>query len=197
VAAMPELIHLFPNNLRKRIKELEQELADARERIKVLEAKLETDPLLNILNRRGFERELKNAIVYTNRYHSNVALLTIVVSNLKAINDRYGHLAGEAVLMAAADAISREQRSSDIVARIGSDAFAVLCWNLSDADAAAKARLMEKIVGALEVPFDKDALCIACLSGHTMLKRFDSHENVLARAEADIDLRRRQRLQAA
>jgi diguanylate cyclase (GGDEF)-like protein len=194
---VPELIQLFPGNLRTRIKELEQELADARERIKVLEARLETDPLLNVLNRRGFERELKRALVSASRYHSNVAVLALVLENFKSINDRYSHLAGEAVLMAACETIAHEQRSSDVVARIGNDSFAVLCWNLSDADAAAKARLLESIVGALEVPFAKDAICVTCLSGHTMLKRFDSPENVIARVEADVELRRRQRRQAA
>jgi diguanylate cyclase (GGDEF)-like protein len=194
---MPELIYLLPSNLRKRVKDLEQELSDARERIKMLEARLETDPLLNILNRRGFERELKSALAYANRYHSNVAVLTVVVSNLKPINDRYSHLAGEAVLMAACETISREHRSSDVVGRIGADAFAVLCWNLSDADAAAKARLIEKTVGALEVPFAKDAICVTCIAGHTMLKRFDSPENVIARAESDVDSRHRLRRQAA
>jgi diguanylate cyclase (GGDEF)-like protein len=194
---MPELIQLLPGNLRKRVKDLEQELADARERIKELESKLETDPLLNIFNRRGFERELKRALVYANRYHSNVAVLTIVLDNFKSINDRYSHLGGEAVLMAASEAIVSEQRSSDVIARVGTDAFAVLCWNLSEPDATAKARLIEAIVGALEVPFAKDALCVTCLAGHTMLKRFDSPENVIARAEADVRLRRRQRRQAA
>ena len=124
---------------RATLRRLKSQLAAAQARIADLEASADTDFLLGVLNRRGFERELHRSIAYIRRYHASGALIVLDVDRLKPINDAFGHAAGDAVLKAVVAALSRHVRSSDLIGRLGGDEFALLLWNLSETDARAKA----------------------------------------------------------
>ena len=67
----------------------------AQARIEELQASADTDFLLDIPNRRGFERELNRSIAYIKRYHASGALIVLDVDRLKPINDAFGHAAGD------------------------------------------------------------------------------------------------------
>jgi len=82
------------------IRQLRSALSRALRLIQQLQASAETDFLLGILNRRGFERELTRAIAYIKRYHTTAALIVLDVDRLKPINDAFGHGAGDEVLKA-------------------------------------------------------------------------------------------------
>ena len=81
-----------------------------------LEARADVDPLLDILNRRGFERELKRSLAYVERYGTDAALIFIDLDGFKAVNDRHGHAAGDALLKAVARELIGHVRASDVVA---------------------------------------------------------------------------------
>jgi predicted signal transduction protein with EAL and GGDEF domain len=87
-----------PDEARSAVRRLRQELAEARAEIEQLKAAAETDFLLDILNRRGFERELSRSIAFIKRYSARAALLVLDVDRLKPINDAFGHAAGDQVL---------------------------------------------------------------------------------------------------
>lgn len=80
-----------------------------------------TDALTGLTNRRGFENAVDS--VTTRR---PFALLAIDVDNLKAINDGYGHAAGDALLVAIASSLAGVARKGDTLARIGGDEFVLL-----------------------------------------------------------------------
>ena len=130
------------------MRRLRQELAKARAEIEQLKATAETDFLLDILNRRGFERELARSIAFIKRYQASGALLVLDVDRLKPINDAFGHAAGDKVLKAIAQTLSSQVRASDVIGRLGGDEFAVLLWNLSETDARAKAAALEQAIDA-------------------------------------------------
>ncbi len=77
------------------VRRLRAELAQAQARIDELEASADTDFLLDIPNRRGFERELHRSIAYIKRYPASGALIVLDVDRLKPINDAFGHAAGD------------------------------------------------------------------------------------------------------
>ncbi|HXU58984.1 MAG TPA: GGDEF domain-containing protein, partial [Verrucomicrobiae bacterium] len=64
-------------------------LAEARTRIAKLELMAEVDPLLNILNRRGFERALTQALAFVKRYRAPAALLYLDLDGFKLVNDAH------------------------------------------------------------------------------------------------------------
>jgi diguanylate cyclase (GGDEF)-like protein len=138
-----------PERLLAEIARLQSELLQAKWTIAELESRADIDPLLEILNRRGFERELDRAVAYVGRYGTAAALVFIDLDGFKAVNDRHGHAAGDELLRAVAAQLTGRVRASDVVARLGGDEFAVLMWNLGEAQAVAKARDLEEAIAAV------------------------------------------------
>jgi diguanylate cyclase (GGDEF)-like protein len=159
-------------------------LAEARKQIADLKQRADTDVLLDIQNRRSFERELRRSLAHVKRYHATAALLYLDVDRLKRINDRYGHAVGDAVLKAIATELIDQVRMSDIVARVGGDEFGILLWNLEPADAEKKARALEAAIDALPLTFRGRALRLGISAGVTMLTETDETSDVLTRADA-------------
>jgi diguanylate cyclase (GGDEF)-like protein len=94
------------------------------------------DALTGLHNRRFFHETLAREAARAHRYGRNLALIIFDLDDFKAINDRIGHLAGDAVLAEAADRIRDVVRSADFACRVGGDEFAVILpeSKLSDAE---------------------------------------------------------------
>ena len=144
---------------------LKRELAVARARIGELEARADIDPLLDILNRRGFERELKRALAHVKRYGTQAALMFVDLDGFKGINDRYGHGAGDALLKAVARELIGHVRASDIVGRIGGDEFGVIVWRLEEPQAITKARELEGVIARVGVAHGRSQVGVAASIG--------------------------------
>jgi diguanylate cyclase (GGDEF)-like protein len=84
------------------------------------------DPLTGLYNRRGFDEHLAAAVARSLRYQWTFGLVIIDLDGFKAINDRVGHQAGDAVLRQVGEHLRRGLRSGDIAARLGGDEFALL-----------------------------------------------------------------------
>ena len=194
---MLELVDLLSNTFNWRLAELEAELAAARAKVVELESKIEADPLLDILNRRGFERELKRALSYVQRYRSSNAVIFVDLDGFKAVNDGYGHLAGDNVLKQVSAAIIRMLRASDIVARFGGDEFAVLLWNLSEESAHAKALALEQTIASLDIRCSGRSVRIGASAGATMLQQTDHLADIMARADAHMYARKQSNSRSA
>ncbi len=158
-------------------------LEASRAKISELEARVEIDPLTDVLNRRGFERELKRSLAYVKRYGAGAALIFIDLDEFKPVNDRHGHAAGDAMLKAVAATLVRQVRASDVVARLGGDEFVVLLWNVTGPDATAKARALEAAVYATPLRWKESTLVVGASAGVTLLGALDSTAEVLARAD--------------
>lgn len=175
------------------VERLVAELDRSRARIADLEAKVDIDPMTDLFNRRGFERELKRSMAYVKRYGVSAALIFLDLDGFKPVNDRHGHAAGDAVLKAIAAAIVAEVRASDIVARIGGDEFAVLLWNVNGASAAAKAAALERAVYATPVRWDASTLVVGASAGVALAGALDTPAELLARADAAMYVRKHAR----
>lgn len=175
------------------IRRLKAQLGKAQARIAELEASADTDFLLGIFNRRGFERELQRAIAYIRRYHASGALIVLDVDRLKPINDSFGHAAGDAVLKAVVAALSRHVRSSDLIGRLGGDEFALLLWNLNETDARAKAASLEETIDELSFTFGGRAVTAGASAGIAILGVHADAETALEQADSAMYIRKAQR----
>ena len=94
------------------------------------------DALTGLHNRRYFHETLAREVSRAQRYNRSLALIVFDLDDFKAINDRIGHLAGDAVLADAAERVRDCVRSADIACRVGGDEFAVILpeSTLADAD---------------------------------------------------------------
>jgi diguanylate cyclase (GGDEF)-like protein len=175
------------------VKWLEAQLAAARAQIIALEAAADLDPLLDILSRRGFERELRRALAFIQRYGNTAALLYVDVDQLKPINDQHGHAAGDAVLRMVAETLEANVRTSDIVARLGGDEFAVLVWNIGEPEALAKATALEMAVAEQQVEYWTGNLSVGISAGVTCLVPADQPDAALDRADKAMYARKAER----
>jgi diguanylate cyclase (GGDEF)-like protein len=112
--------------LGQRIEALRREAESAQARLADVSKYADLDALLPILNRRAFVRELARFIGFTERYGTPACLFYFDVDKLKAINDFYGHAAGDAALAHFAETLKSQIRETDILARIGGDEFGVI-----------------------------------------------------------------------
>jgi diguanylate cyclase (GGDEF)-like protein len=188
VRIVPSPGSALAKRLADEVARLAAELAAAKAEIATLSARAERDPLTDVFNRRGFARELERSLAYARRYGTPAALVYLDLDAFKPVNDRYGHAAGDVVLRRVAAALTLSVRGSDVVARLGGDEFAVLMWNISPADARAKAAAMETQIE--QATAGLEAMGVGASAGMTMLEAEDLPADVLARADAAMYARK-------
>jgi diguanylate cyclase (GGDEF)-like protein len=91
-----------------------------------------TDQLTQTLNRAEFQRQVQRHLRQKDR---GFALLIIDLDNFKDINDTYGHLVGDTILVETAERMKRAVRGSDLISRVGGDEFMILLLGLTEQNA--------------------------------------------------------------
>jgi diguanylate cyclase (GGDEF)-like protein/PAS domain S-box-containing protein len=112
------------------------------------------DPLTGLANRALFLDRLESALERCEQGAAPPAVLVLDLNDFKPINDRFGHEAGDAVLVELARRLRRCVRASDTVARLGGDEFAVLIEEIDSPEVAAAT--VERILGDLRSPMVLD-----------------------------------------
>lgn len=131
---------VFQQHLRKSSQEVER----LREELEVVQGLALTDPLTELLNRRGFDQQVTRLCTGGMR---SCAVLVLDIDHFKAINDAHGHLLGDKVIIAVANVLRGCVGPRGHIARIGGEEFAVL---MPQTSAAGGAELAERIRGAVE-----------------------------------------------
>jgi diguanylate cyclase (GGDEF)-like protein len=184
----PPLASLLAENER-----LKRELTVARARIGELEARADVDSLLDILNRRGFERELARARAHVKRYGTQAVLMFIDLDGFKAINDRFGHGAGDALLKAVTRELVAHVRASDVVARLGGDEFGVLIWRIDAAQASARARELESLIARVAVTHGQSQIQVGASAGAAPLLEESTPAETIAAADRAMYARKEEK----
>jgi diguanylate cyclase (GGDEF)-like protein len=103
-----------------------------------------TDPLTGLLNRRGFDEHASRELAHAGRGGRSIALVTFDIDHFKLINDRWGHVVGDRVLVHIARLLTSESRLIDVAARLGGEEFAVLMPGSDKAGAVAFAERVRR-----------------------------------------------------
>jgi diguanylate cyclase (GGDEF)-like protein len=85
------------------------------------------DGLTKIFNKKYFQDRLESEFAYSVRHQSPLSLVMFDIDHFKQINDTHGHLAGDAVLVTLANAVTQTIRQEDVFARYGGEEFVVIC----------------------------------------------------------------------
>jgi diguanylate cyclase (GGDEF)-like protein/PAS domain S-box-containing protein len=111
------------------------------------------DPLTGLPNRRLFDDRLNHALERGHRDGTPTCVVVVDLDDFKAVNDRWGHLAGDELLTAFATRLDGVLRASDTAARLGGDEFAVVCEDTGEEEAKA---LVRRLREALAEPLPLD-----------------------------------------
>ncbi len=170
----------------KSLPALERENKQLQARVAELERLVVCDTLTPLFNRRHFMEELDRWCWRTHRYGGEYGLLFIDVDNLKAVNDREGHMAGDMMLIGIAKALQGAVRRSDIAARVGGDEFAVLLDNIPESELAGKADRIAKVVGKLRIEHLGRSLTPSVSAGYAAIEAGVKPSELLLRADRSM-----------
>ncbi len=134
-------------------------------RIAELEQLSMTDELTGLLNRRGFQVEMKRALAQAGRYQERGVLIYVDLDAFKPVNDTFGHPAGDAVLQRVAGIISETVRDTDCIGRLGGDEFAVLLVRTSWRAGLQKAEVIERRLNCAYVVWRRRMIAIRASIG--------------------------------
>ncbi len=168
------------------VETLRRELDRTHERLNHMEKLADLDPLAPIANRRAFVRELTRAISFAERYQSPSSLVYFDVNGFKAINDNYGHAAGDKALLHVASVLLERVRESDVVGRLGGDEFGVILAQTSETRAREKAMQLAEAIENEPVAWEGTDLLIKVAYGITTFQGGESVNDALAAADREM-----------
>ncbi|MGA7178884.1 MAG: EAL domain-containing protein [Thiobacillaceae bacterium] len=144
----------------------------------------ERDPLTGLFNRHRFQSELDRTMLECRRHESRAAVMFFDLDEFKAINDTFGHRAGDAVLIRVAGEISALVRRNEVFARLGGDEFAILLPSLKGNEAEILAERVVRAVAQIPFRFDGQNLRLtASLGIATYPEQAADAEELVARAD--------------
>ncbi|HZX45662.1 MAG TPA: GGDEF domain-containing protein [Clostridia bacterium] len=148
--------------------------------IKALKRLSSRDALTGIYNRYRFEEELLRTIKHAQRYGTQLSLVLFDIDNFKAVNDNFGHLVGDKVLVEFVDIVSSEIRETDFFARWGGEEFALILTGADKHDATLLAnRLRARISSTYINPVGQ----ITCSFGIDTYRPGDDCESLFKRVD--------------
>ncbi len=133
-ARMQDLVHNLEANVHLRTEELaaannklEAAVRELDEKNQALEVTTRTERLTGLGNRRRLEEALQTEVLRARRYGKPFSIILLDIDHFKAINDNFGHQAGDNVLIAIAGLLTRTARETDVVGRWGGEEFLLVC----------------------------------------------------------------------
>jgi diguanylate cyclase (GGDEF)-like protein len=147
----------------------------------------ETDALSGLLNRRGFSLLADDAFNLYRRYERPLAVLILDIDFFKAVNDTYGHAAGDAVIRTIGAALMKTLRASDKVARLGGEEFVVLVHEVDASGIITVAQNLRRVVEALTIDHQEHRISVTVSVGGALARHSDGDvQEVLERADAAL-----------
>ncbi|MFG6179514.1 diguanylate cyclase domain-containing protein [Halomonas sp. THAF12] len=162
-----------------------KDITQRREEEALRQWEAEHDPLTGLLNRRGFERRLEEALADWRKTGTPSSLILFDLDHFKPINDEGGHALGDEMLRRIAQVVAWEVRRSDHVARQGGDEFAVLLPSCTSDHADKVAQALVRLVGEIGVMHQGREFRVTLSLGLTSFLEGDQRiATVIERADA-------------
>ncbi len=169
------------------IEQAEDTIFAQEQRIRQLEKVATTDELTGMLNRRGFYDAFTGELERCKRGLTKGGLLVLIdLDNFKAINDTYGHLAGDAALRLVGRTLKNEIRAMDAAARLGGDEFVLLLSHTTKSDAASRAQSIGWKLNNLSLAWHGEEIPVRASLGLKGFAAGDSAETIFNAADVGL-----------
>ncbi len=175
--------HERATRMSERMRELEGEARQLQSRLDDEQRQALRDSLTRIPNRLAWEQRIASELARWQRLRLPTCVLAWDIDAFKAINDRYGHRAGDKVLVEVADVLATGIRGTDFVARYGGEEFVMLLSGTPLASAVAIADQMREAIAQTGFHFRGAPVSVTISCGVTELRDGDTPEEVFDRAD--------------
>jgi len=138
-----EMVIKFSANLIEKINKMEEKISELQAELDRAYKELRIDPLTKVYNRKALEKDLKEILDKGKDKNLDLVIAIVDVDNFKEVNDEFGHLVGDFVLIKLADTMKSLIRKSDKIYRYGGDEF-IIVFNRSTLEHAKKS--IERII---------------------------------------------------
>jgi len=175
----------FHTQIQSQMVEANETIKDLNQKVSVLEKNSNLDPLTRTYNRRALDTCF-NLLSKAKEHTPNSYILLIDIDDFKYVNDNYGHLAGDRVLMFLAKLISSSLRDGDKVFRFGGEEFLILLNRSTDTTCDSVADRILNGVRNNTLLFKEQKIKITLSMGSTKFQKFDTIESFIERADAAL-----------
>jgi diguanylate cyclase (GGDEF)-like protein len=176
--ATPEVLD-FIKLAQKRIEQQQKEI----EKLRNLSR---TDDLTGLYNKRAFEECFNRAVEETKRTNESGVIAIIDLDGFKAINDTFGHLAGDKVLIYAAKILQKHIRKSDILSRIGGDEFAIIMPRTTKQKIKKRIEKLNKTLNCALFQWQENLISIKASIGICQFDETQSKEDIFHKTDLDM-----------
>lgn len=180
-----ELMHNFSSlndQIEAQMIEANETIRSLHQQISVLEKTSNLDPLTRTFNRRALDTYL-NSLCTTKGKVPNSRILLIDIDDFKVVNDTYGHLAGDRILMFLAKLIGSSLRDGDKVFRFGGEEFLILLNRSNEKACESIAKRIIEGVRTNTLLYKEHKIKITLSMGSATFKKGDTFESFIGRAD--------------
>jgi diguanylate cyclase (GGDEF)-like protein len=175
-------VHLFSSQLNRA-------LLNLRQQAETLSEMAHTDLVTGLANRRAMVEQLDREFLRARRYRRPLSLLYLDLDGFKSFNDRFGHLFGDEILRSVATNARAVLRSTDLLARIGGDEFAVLLPETALEGAEKVAAKLHKALSSYSQHLGPAVTPLSFCAGVSQIRESDSSvDDLLSRADQALYL---------
>lgn len=178
-------------SLMAEVDRLRRELEQSQSRFAELERFANLDPLVPVLNRRAFVREMGRVISFSERYQMPASLIYLDLNNFKEINDAWGHAAGDSALVQVGRLLTAHVRETDVVGRLGGDEFGVILAQANEDVAQRKAESLAGLIEQTPIDWQNEAMRLSAAFGVYTFRPGEDAAAVMENADRAMFQRKR------
>ncbi|WP_457561763.1 GGDEF domain-containing protein [Caminibacter pacificus] len=178
-----EMVIKFSANLIEKVNQMEERIQELQSELDKAYKELLIDPLTKVYNRKALEKDLGEILEKGKDRNLDLVIAIVDIDNFKMVNDKYGHLVGDFVLIKLADTMKSLIRKSDKIYRYGGDEF-IIVFNRSTLENAEKSieRIIYKIYRTT-LKYKENYIKITISAGITQHRAGDTIESIIKRAD--------------
>ncbi len=185
------LMHTELQELRTRTEQRQEEILRLQEELEQVSAQVRHDPLTGALNRKGLDEAMEREIARARRLGAPLCLALLDLDNFKELNDRLGHLSGDAALVHLAEVARAVMRPQDLLARYGGEEFVLLLPDTALENGVAAMKRLQRELSTRLFLQGKEKVLITFSAGVVQLQDTENSTEALLRADAAMYLAKR------
>jgi diguanylate cyclase (GGDEF)-like protein len=170
------------SHMTKEVKKANKMISELSDKVKTLEETSNLDALTKIFNRRALDSYLKN-ICCEIMTSCDLHLIMLDLDDFKNINDTYGHVAGDKILIFISNILRKTLRDGDKIFRYGGEEFVIMLNRNSTKECELIANRILKLISSNKLIYKGEQIFVTASIGYTKFNKYDDPDTLLSRAD--------------